>query len=602
MPWPVFNRPSIQLGTLKAYLQKSASDWLDIETRTPYLEVAAILGTDIYHWVSQNIWVSEALYAPLLFPEQKQPAHSLMMKYLRRAAPDIRKKFPADAIHEKLSKQLENWVSACDWSMYDLIGFSVCFNQLLATLAAARFLKNSYPGLPIVLGGSTCAAATGKTYLEAFNFVDFVIPGEGEESLLELCRHISGRRHDLPGNIVASQKNGQPAACPSDAGTRFQITSLDSLPPPDFDDYMAEQKKWFHDRPFIPTLPVEFSRGCWWNKCTFCNLNLQWCGYRSKTAEQMLQEITCLSSRYGTLDFTFTDNMLPPQESQQLFTMTEKLPVDLNFFAEIRVPGRGEKIGEVVNLYKRGGLSTVQVGIESLSSSLLKKMKKGTGVMENIAVMRAAHEHSLSLEGNLIVQFPGSTQDEVDETLENLAYVFPYPPLAAAVFFLGYDCPVYHAPGNFNIRAIVNHSNNRRLFPKKILGKLLPIVMDYRGDKTHQKTIWEPVVARIKDWQLYHEKRKVPARHRPLLSYRDGGDFLLIRQELIGEILHHRLKGSSRGIYLYCTRIRSEEEIFEKFPTIPKERLLAFLADLTKKRLVFSEKNRYIALAVRHRG
>jgi hypothetical protein len=111
------------------------------------------------------------------------------------------------------------------------------------------------------------------------------------------------------------------------------------------------------------------------------------------------------------------------------------------------------------------------------------------------------------------------------------------------------------------------------------------------------------VAAKIKAWRQYHEKRTTSALHRPLLSYKDGNGFLLIRQEMPdGTVLHHRLKGLSRRIYLGCTRIKTDQDLFEEFPAIQPQKILAFLADLKKKRLVFSEKNRYISLAVRTRN
>jgi len=602
MPWPIFNRPSIQLGTIKSYLKKKA-DWLRVSTKHPYLEVAAALKPDLYHWISQNTWVGEALYAPILFPEQKKSADALGQKYIRKAEASIKKRFQAKEVHTILAHQLENWIRKSDWSKYKIVGFSVCFNQLLASLAAARLLKREFPDIIIVFGGSSCAAAAGKSLLETFEFIDFIIPGEGEESFLELCRHITGRRHDLPENILAAQSVQQEPGVGHKTSAAIQLPSLASLPPPDFDDYFKEQKMWFSDEPFIPVLPVEFSRGCWWNKCTFCNLNLQWCGYRFKKTRQMLDEITALSSRYGCLDFTFTDNMIPPQESRRFFSMTEKLPSDFTFFTEIRAMEKGKSIDEVFGQYRRGGLTTIQVGIESLSNSLLKKMKKGSTVMENIAAMRAANEHSLTLAGNLIMRFPGSTGAEVDETLENLEYVFPYSPLIDATFFLGMDSPVFADPAGYSIKTIVNHANNKMIFPGRILKKLSLLVMDYRGDRLFQKKLWQPVNVKIKAWRRYHEKRKASAIYRPLLSYKDGDNFLLIRQELPdGTILHHRLKGFSRRIYLACTRIKTEQELFEEFSTIPPQKILAFLADLKKKRLVFSEENRYISLAVRHRN
>jgi hypothetical protein len=58
------------------------------------------------------------------------------------------------------------------------------------------------------------------------------------------------------------------------------------------------------------------------------------------------------------------------------------------------------------------------------------------------------------------------------------------------------------------------------------------------------------------------------------------------------------MKGTSRQIYLFCTRIRTEEEVFEKFQALPPQKILSFLADLNRKRILFAEQNKYLALAV----
>ncbi len=597
MPWPLFNRPSIQLGTLKAYLETNA-DWIEVDTEHPYLEVASILGTELYHWISQNVWVSEALYGPLIFPGQKSSSRALAVKLAAAADSAITETFAYDRVLKKLKTQIDSWVSRCDWSQYDVVGFSVCFNQLLASLTAASLIKKKCPEVKIVFGGSSCAASAGRSILDTFEYIDFVIHGEGEKPLLELCRYMSGRSINRPANVFT-----KPAGNPDNPGSTSQITALKELPVPRYDEYFTEMRKWFPDQPFMPVLPVEFSRGCWWNKCAFCNLNLQWCGYRFKKAKQMYDEVAGLSAKYGCLDFTFTDNMIPPKESFKFFSLTNANPSDWSFFAEIRPVSENETIGRTLSLYRSGGLSTVQVGIESLSNSLLKRMRKGVSVIENIATMRGAQEHFLALEGNIIIQFPGSEQTEVDETLINLDYVFSYSPLSIAVFFLGHNSPVSLSPKDFGIKTITSHPNNSRIFPRNVLKKMDLIVQDYRGDRTEQKKMWKPVISKVNKWQKYHEQRKVSALQKPLLYFRDGGDFLIIRQEKIdGTVLNHRLRDTSRKIYLYCTRIRTDDELTEKFPRISRDNMQVFLADLMKKKLLFTDNKKHLALAVHRRG
>ena len=602
MPWALFNRPSIQLGSLKAYIE-SKSHGVSVDTNHPYLEVAAILGPDLYYWISKNPWVSEAIYSPLVFPEQAASAEDLSRKYAQKADPSTRQLFDYKNLVKKVKKHLHDWVGSHDWTQYTLIGFSVCFHQLFASLAAAREIKKKHPQATIVFGGSSCGDAAGRSLLNTFHFIDYIIQGEGEKGLLTLCSYITGgQAYSLPAHIITRQLHPKSTLPSQSQVGEKQLASLSDIPVPNYEDYFSEQKKWFSHKPFIPILPVEFSRGCWWNKCAFCNLNLQWCGYRYKNAAQMLHEVNTLAERYKTLDFTFVDNMLPPKEALHFFKMTGKGHSDFNFFAEIRSAKSKKQAAGIFPIYRQGGLSTIQVGIEAFSNSLLQKMLKGISVIENIATMRAALENNLNLEGNLILHFPDSTQAEATETLDNLDYVFPYPPLTVASFFLGHDSPVHKNPHKFGIKKIINHPNNYKLFPRSILAQISLLVKDYRGDRTKQRKIWKPVLRKVTQWQQYHVQRKRDFLQKPLLYYRDGDDFLLIRQELAdGKILHHRLLGASRQIYLSCTHTTTDTELFMKFPDIAPEKILSFLADLHKKKILFCEKNKYLALAVHFR-
>jgi len=602
MPWALFNRPSVQLGTLKAYIE-SRNPVFSVETSHPYLEVAASLGPSMYHWISLNHWVSEAMYSPLLFPDQARAAESLAMQYARRAGPEIKRTFQFKELVQKVKKNLLEWVDNTNWAQYSLIGFSVCFHQLFASLAAAEAIKKKNPQAAIVFGGSSCAAAAGQSLLRVFHFIDYIIQGEGETPLLQLCDYISGpQTGPLPENIITRKSRAKDPLKSAAFHEDKQLGSLAGIPTPDYDGYFAEQKKLFQPAPFIPVLPVEFSRGCWWNKCAFCNLNLQWCGYRFKKSPQMLHEVKTLAARYKCLDFTFVDNMLPPNEALHFFKMTGKDASDFNFFAEIRSAKSKMVPADMFSTYRRGGLSTIQVGIEAFSSSLLQKMQKGVSVIENIATMRAALENNLKLEGNLILRFPGSTGAEVEETLETLDYVFYYPPLTAANFFLGHDSPVHKDPQKFGIRAVVSHPNSHKLFPKEILARIDLLVKGYRGDQALQRKLWQPVSEKINTWRQYHARRRESALQKPLLSYRDGNSFLLIRQELAdGNIQNHRLQGTSRQIYLSCMDIVSDEELFEKFPHVSAKNILTFLSDLTTKKILFCENNKYLALAVHFR-
>ncbi len=587
MPWPLFNRPSIQLGSLKAYLGQE--EWLAVETFHPYLAVAKRLGTPVYHWLSQHVWACEALYAGLLFPEQEPASDRLLARELRRAPREAR--FAPGQARAVLAEELARLAQLTDWQRFDLIGFSVCFNQLLASLTGARSLKGVAPATPVVFGGSTLAPAVARSLLATFPEIDYTVSGEGEGPLLALCAHLAGRgTAGLPARVLCRESP------PQGAPAGDQLHDLDALPVPDYDDYFAQLRTLFADEPFIPELPVEFSRGCWWGKCAFCNLNLQWRGYRAKTAARMESEIHALRERYQTLDFTFTDNALPVRASVDFFDRLARAGNDCRFFGEIRVGQRGEKLATCA----RGGLRVVQAGFEGLSTSLLKRLNKGATTIDNLALMRDALAAGVVADGNLIIEFPGSTDAEVEETLANLDFALPFPPLTTAAFFLGLGSPVAAAPADYGLRAVGHHPADAALFPAATLAGLDLLIKGYRGDRGGQRRRWAPVASKVREWQHFHRQRRASAVEKPPLSFRDGGSFLIIRQELPGgRVLHHRLRGLSRRIYQYCEEIRTLAELDRRFPAVAGPKLRAFVEDLVGKRILFREDDRCLALAVR---
>jgi ribosomal peptide maturation radical SAM protein 1 len=587
MPWALFNRPSVQLGALKGYLDQAEPD-VQVRCLHPYLGLAKALGLELYREISQDVWLCEGLYAGLLFPEQRGALRGFLAKRFKqcKAAGDQ----DIDSLWHKVDAHLQHWLGRQDWSRFALVGFSVCFNQLLASLVAAKRLKELQPQLPIVFGGSSCVAEMGSSLLATFPWLDYVVHGEGEMVLANLCQVLAGRQAALVPQVIARITEAS-----KEAFSGCQFKTLSELPTPDYADYFLDLRREFSGEPFVPELPVEFSRGCWWGKCTFCNLNLQWHGYRGKTAAQMEQEVLTLAERHGSLDFSFTDNVLPGREAPVFFEKMGSSQKDFRFFAEIRVNQRGETL----KTYRQGGLVAVQAGIEALSQGLLERMHKGATVIENLALMKESVALGIRLDGNLITCFPGSTDDEVQETLVNLDFVLPFTPLTGAAFFLGYGCEVAKKPSDYGIRAIVQHPNNRKLFPPHILSGLTLLINDYRGDRAHQRKLWQPVVQKIHDWQRFHEARRCPAHLVPPLSYRDAGNLLIIRQELPGQAtLHHRLRGTSRAIYLACDTVVEFEALTRLFPKLGTAQLATFLEELTAKRLLFAQGTRYLALAV----
>ena len=582
-PWPLFNRPSVQVGALKSFL-KSREPGLQIRTYHPYLRLASEIGFDEYLKISQSSWAAESVFAALLFPGRKGPE-----ELFKKAAAGRFGRGQAVPDFKKITACAEQTVEAFLERLPDvrLAGLSLCLNQLTAGLYIAKRLKQRLPETAVVVGGASCSGILGKGLLDAFSFIDYAVTGEGELPLLDLWHFLSGKKEEITSRAVYWR--GRQGAV-----RKEQVSDISSLPLPDFDDYFSEISRLGpRASGIVPLLPIEASRGCWWARCNFCNLNLQWKGYRIKSPEKIAREIDFLSQRYMVLDFAFMDNCLPPRQAPVIFELTRRHKRDYSFFAELRTGHSRQDLAVMAS----GGLKDVQVGIEALSTSLLARLGKGTSAMNNLAVMRHCTELGINLQANLILHFPGSSDEEIRQTMENLDFAWPFASLKTVSFWMGMESPVCRHPARFGIKAKGPHRFYSLLFPHSTADKLEALILEYRGDRKKQRRMWKKVEKKVKEMK---RAKAALSDTQGLLTYRDGRQFLIIRQVLPdGTILRHRLTGPSRSLYLACLEPVSLDYLAETAEGLPREKIAAFVDDLHAKRLMFREGERVISLAIR---
>jgi len=600
-PWPLFNRPSIQLGSLKAFLQKEVPS-ISVDAHHLYLNVAESLGYELYRKISERNWLAESVYAALLYPEQFDSIEKFWWR-----KPLARSLFPPGRDFHWLCMKVEEitrrLLDGIGWHNYFLAGLSICLGQLTSSLYFIRGIKHRIPGLKIITGGASCAGKMGESLLRTFREIDFVAHGEGELPLAHLVGTLrqgysNPDQLSSPGLLV----RGSPGEF---RDTVQQVTRMDDLPLPDYADYFQTLHTFPPEKRFFPKIPMEISRGCWWRKksssgkqsgCAFCNLNLQWNGYRTKTSSRIISEVKELSEKHQALTISFMDNLLPTKGLRETFQGIAGLGKEFQFFAEIRATTPRH----VLAAMGAAGTETLQVGVEALSTSLLGKLNKGTTAMTNLQVMRDCEIPGMpDLTGNLITRFPSSDEADVSETLANLAFVSSFRPLKATPFWLGYASPVSGNPSAYGIRLRGNHHLYTRMFPAAIHRRLKLMIQDYTGQKRYQQRIWKRVEDKVREWwETYEELRRAPGSG-PILSYLDGKEFMIIRQRRRGrDAMTHRLTGISRNLYLFCQTHRTVREILTQFPGLGEDRLLPFLKAMAAKRLMFNEGDRYLSLAV----
>ena len=596
MPWPLANRPSIQLGTLKSFLKVKAPD-VQVDCYHFYLGVADLLGLRPYNAIAAHIWVAESIYGYLLNPANR----SEIMDLVKAEHKSKELQLDLETVSSQIYHFHQRVLVSPDWSSYDLIGFSMSLSQLTSSLYMIRQIRDRYPNSRIVVGGASCAGELGRSLLTHISQIDFVVNGEGELPLLELIKGLK------TGGLESHSSSGllwRDARGCIRGGEISQLPDLKEIPVPDYEDYFRELSAQHRLSNLVPNLPVETSRGCWWHRtrsgsidraCKFCNLNLQWHGYRSKEPIQVARDLKELAAKHASLSFFFVDNILDTAKLDDLFSSIHALGRSFEIFTELRASVTRQQLIKM----RQAGVTQVQVGVEALSAKLLRKIGKGTTVIQNIEVMKHCEELGIQHLSNIMFGFPGSDDTDVEETLHNLKFVAPYQPLRKVRFWLGQNSPVALHPEQHGISRIANHPYYQWLLPDSLGTTLCLMIKTYTGDRTRQKRLWRPVAREIGLWQeQYHSLRRLhfPA---PLLSYRDGGDFLLIRRRYQQtEMETFRLRGSSRAIYRFCETRRALGEIRSKFPRFSLDQLQQFISDMVAKRLMFQEGNQALSLAV----
>ncbi|MGC5661747.1 RiPP maturation radical SAM C-methyltransferase [Micromonospora sp. WMMD723] len=321
----------------------------------------------------------------------------------------------------------------------DVVGFTSTFQQNAAALATARAVKKRAPGIRTVMGGANCDGEQGAAIHRNFAFVDFVVRGEGEAVFPRLLAAIGATLPaadatlptadaTLPaaGAVPADALTGIEGLCWADADGRSVANPMSSnpLPPaeivaPDYGGYFerlaaSRARNWVE-----PRLVVEGARGCWWGEkhhCTFCGLNGSFMQFRSKHPGRFYDEIIELVERHQVLDMFVVDNILDMSYVTSLLPRLTESGYDLRLQYEIKSNMKGPQVQALAD----AGLVSVQPGIESLSSRVLKLMDKGVSGCLNIRMLRDAETSGITIAWNYLYGFPGETDADYLPVIEQM--------------------------------------------------------------------------------------------------------------------------------------------------------------------------------------
>jgi ribosomal peptide maturation radical SAM protein 1 len=600
MPFGFHVYPSIQLGTVSTLLKAHGH-----EAKTFYLNLhfAHQLDLEVYQQIcEERFLIGEWLFSHLLFgdaPKNREYPERYQV-HIQNISRNINRpeSFLLD-VKTKMVPEFLHWaVESVPWGRYDVVGFTSTFNQNVASVTLARMIKEKYPGVKILFGGSNFDSEMGLEYFRVFDWIDYVVSGEAE--------------HVLPGLMTALEQGGdipKGVIHRVDGDIRFEenkenFTDFKQYGPPDYDDYFEEIRNIDPKSPLLVNSIIlyETARGCWWGEkhhCTFCGLNASTMEFRSRPIEQVHAELAELSRRYDSYRFRLVDNILELKYIDGVFGKLAENNYDLQFFLEVKSNLTKAQIRTLAH----GGVNVIQPGIESFSANQLQEMDKGVKPLQNVFCLKWALYYGMEVAWSILTGFPQETDDDYRgqiDLIRSLTHL--QPPISVGNIWLERFSPYFTRPDEYGIRI----TGPGEAYPYVYDGMgldLMKVAYDFEFESGHNV---DPALVEELHQAVAYWKQRHKSEQTPFLIFTKSMDFVTVydgRSESQPQKI--RLEGAAARAFDFCNEAaRSQDQILahlaEGGESIELGELERILKNLEDKRLVYSERGKYLNLALPH--
>jgi len=588
-PFAAISTPSLALGLLKAELEREG-----VACDVLYLNVlfAQMVGWSAYGVVERSsaLLAGEQMFARDLFGDRIPPDHEYEREVLRGIEPKVRQDLRHLRAH--VPSFLDNCLERIPWDAYDVVGFSSVFEQNVPGLSLARRVKERFPRSVVVFGGANCEGVMGLSLHRCFPFVDYVCTGEADVAFPRLVRRLAeGRPVDGLRGIV-SRRGG----ASFDAGPPERVVDLDALPYPDFADYFDILERTGAPSRLDRHVVLETARGCWWGEkaqCTFCGLNGQGIAFRAKSPERAVAEILHLVDAYRPRYVRTVDNMMAPGYYAAFLPRLAEAKPGADVFYEVRPTLSRQEIDALA----RARVTSVQAGIESLSTHVLKLMRKGTTSLRNVEFLKQCRRAGIYVDWNLLFGFPGERVEDYEGSLA-LASLITHLQAPASVGEIRLDrfSPNFEQAEELGFSNVRPWSLFRYVYPfdRKTLMDLVYYFDCDRRESFDDRGYRDRLVEQVSGWR---------ARSDRLLAWRANGSLIVDDSRPAGLARRTVLKGVDADVYECCDTRRTLAQVRawlgEKRGRTPSTaRLRQRLDDLVAKRLMVEEHGWYLSLAL----
>ncbi|MCK9293557.1 MAG: radical SAM protein [Desulfobulbaceae bacterium] len=297
-------------------------------------------------------------------------------------------------------------------------GLSLTFvSQIPETFYLGKLIKEYFPACFVMLGGPCIDQIVRNAAPEAvgriFDYADAVGLQEGEKTLAELLPLLAAGPADperlatIPNLVRKDPHTGALLRGPA-----WTLNLADGAAPDysdlDLDRYLAPDRLLLYS----PT------RGCYWNKCSFCCYGFNQSGrhlYREIPVKQAVADLRGLQQEFGVKNFYFSCDVLAPAYALDLARGIIDAGLDIRWSTDLRI--EAAYTPENCRQLQQAGLRAAAFGIESGSDRILGLMNKGIKVELIRRINRNFHQAGIATSWMTFLQHPGETWPEAMETL-----------------------------------------------------------------------------------------------------------------------------------------------------------------------------------------
>lgn len=600
MPFASARRPSIQLGLLKSIL---VSHGFPTTTFHLNLDFAAQIGAESYEKLCghRGAQIGDWLFSMAAFGEDApDPEGRFLVDFDHAVGPlltELRetREFLRHLRDREVPRYLDHLVEAVPWTEFRVVGFTSTFQQSVASFALATRIKRRFPHIRTVFGGANFEGDMGRELVRGIECIDYAVSGEGDQALPDLMTglHEGADVTATPG--VLARNGGAAPAAPAHPTS----TDLDGLPIPDYREFF-ERAEVLGLRPRSGTgdvyIPFESARGCWWGQkhhCTFCGLNGAGMAFRAKSPARVLSELAEQASRHHTFYFEAVDNILDPSYLTSIFSELSKTGVDYRLFYEVKANLTRQQLKVLVE----GGVHRIQPGIESLSTPVLKLMRKGVTAIQNVNLLRWALYYRIRVSWNLIWGFPQETEEDYRRQLELLQHLRHLPPpVSAGRIWMERFSPLFFDRTAFPATSITPERSYAYVYPHRLRLDRIAYFFDYKLAGTLPDAAYAETAQHVKRWQSTWTRQP-----RPRLVFWHAPGFLKIEDSRNPAAPStHLLEGPAASLYAACSdRPRGTTDLRQRLGIAMLEGEIAdTLRRLCSLGLMMQEGSQFLCLAL----